>query len=148
MTPDLTKRETPYWGIHPTSVGPACAYTVVYDPSQAPHSVAGAQEEIVPRSDADLDAIFEVLAEPLEQETRVLSSPTSMLKHQSVATLRRLGEANVIPRILARLDRNPVMWMTLLGEFSGENPVPEHEWGRVDSMARYWREWGHSKGYI
>ncbi len=114
----------------------------------APSVVEIPEHERTARLRAFRAARFLALAEPLERETRVLSNPNQMLRHPSVAALKEIGAADVVPRILRRIDEYPVVWMTVLNDLTGENPVPERDWGRVLVMVRSWKDWGRARGYL
>src|SRR5580704_7267032 len=64
------------------------------------------------------------IADELEHETSVLSSPSQMLAQPGLAALRRFSNADVITLAGSRLDSSPVFWMVVLRDISQQSPVP------------------------
>jgi hypothetical protein len=92
-----------------------------------------------------VETIFGILAERLERETLVLSNPSQMLRHPDVAELRKLGADVLVSNALRRIDGFPVIWMSVLSEVTGENPVPERDWGKIRAMTEHWKKWGRAR---
>lgn len=91
---------------------------------------------------------FDFWANRLYDESRVFGNPefvfTSMAFHQLMLTNSNI----VIALMFERLDREPVLWTTVLPVVTGENPVKRRHEGHVRKMVRDWRDWGRQRGYL
>lgn len=54
----------------------------------------------------------------------------------------------VIPLILADLQREPDHWFWALEAITGENPVVQADRGDISAMANAWLEWGEQRGLV
>jgi hypothetical protein len=89
---------------------------------------------------------FHTLATEWENEVSGLSSTAQMSQHPAYQKIIDMGN-QIVPLLLAELEKNPLYWLTALSEITGENPIqPEHR-GRVQQMALAWIEWGKDRGY-
>lgn len=94
-----------------------------------------------------LEALFNTLAERWKQETRLLSSTSAIATHPAYQRIIGLGP-QVIPLILAELQREPGHWFWALAALTGENPVPPADQGRMPAMTAAWLKWGRENGWI
>ena len=89
---------------------------------------------------------FRALADQWESETLNLSSVAEMAIHPAFRSIIDMGDRS-IPLLLNELKKRPSHWVAALHEITGENPVPEHAYGKVAEMTEAWIEWGHNRGY-
>jgi hypothetical protein len=54
----------------------------------------------------------------------------------------------VVPLILAELEKETDHWFWALEAITGENPVAEQEAGDVEASARAWIRWGKQNGLL
>lgn len=94
-----------------------------------------------------LEALFAKLAAEWRQDTRYLSSTSAMATHPAYQRIIGLGP-QVIPLILADLQREPGHWFWALTALTGENPVDPAHQGRVQDMTAAWLKWGRDNGWI
>jgi hypothetical protein len=94
-----------------------------------------------------LTAAFRQLADEWRVGTRYLSSTTEISMHPAYQRIIGLGP-QVIPLILAELEREPEHWFWALTALTGENPVPTCDRGRLRAMADAWLKWGRENGWI
>ena len=94
-----------------------------------------------------LEALFAELTERWKRETRFLSSPSAIATHPAYQRIIGLGP-QVVPLILARMQREPGPWFWALAALTGENPVPPADQGRVAAMTDAWLKWGRDNGWI
>ncbi len=94
-----------------------------------------------------LETLFAKLCEQWREETRFLSSTTAIATHPAYQRIIGLGP-QVIPLILAELQREPGHWFWALAALTGENPIPPVDQGRVAAMADAWLKWGRENGWI
>jgi hypothetical protein len=94
-----------------------------------------------------LAALFADLTEQWRSETRLLSSTSDIAMHPAYQRTIGLGP-QVIPLILAELQKQPDHWFWALKALTGENPVSVAERGRLPAMANAWLEWGRKNGWI
>src|SRR4051812_35619155 len=83
---------------------------------------------------------FRQLAGDWRAGTRYLSSATEIATHPAYQRIIGLGP-QVIPLILAELEKQPEHWFWALAALTGEDPVPETDHGRVWAMAAAWLKW-------
>jgi hypothetical protein len=94
-----------------------------------------------------LEALFAQLAAEWREETRYLSSTSAMATHPAYQRIIGLGP-QVIPLILADLQREPGHWFWALIALTGENPVAPADQGRIQAMTAAWLKWGTDNGWI
>jgi hypothetical protein len=94
-----------------------------------------------------LEALFAELTEQWKRETRLLSSTSAIAMHPSYQRIIGLGP-QVVPLILAEMQREPGHWFWALAALTGENPVPPADRGRVAPMTDAWLKWGRENGWI
>ena len=94
-----------------------------------------------------LEALFAQLAAEWRQDTRYLSSTSAIATHQAYQRIIGLGP-QVIPLILAELQREPGHWFWALTALTGENPVAPANQGRTQAMTAAWLKWGTDNGWI
>ena len=74
------------------------------------------------------------------------SSPTELRAHPAFQEIISLGE-EVIPLVLADLEKAPRHWVWALPRITEVNPVPPSDGGNIRKMAEAWLRWGREKGY-
>lgn len=94
-----------------------------------------------------LEALFADLVAQWKRDTRFLSSTTAIATHPAYQRIIGLGP-QVIPLILAEMQREPGHWFWALTALTGENPVPTVDQGRVAAMTVAWLKWGRDNGWI
>jgi hypothetical protein len=94
-----------------------------------------------------LETLFAKLSTQWREETCFLSSTTAIATHPAYQRIIGLGP-QVIPLILADLQREPGHWFWALAALTGEDPVPPADRGRVPAMADVWLKWGRANGWI
>lgn len=90
---------------------------------------------------------FRSLASQWRDETAFSSSTSAMVSHPAYHAIIRLGPA-VVPLLLHELETEPVHWFEALKAITGEDPVPQEDWGNIRRMADAWLAWGHRTGLI
>ncbi len=93
-----------------------------------------------------LGEAFNRVAQTLEDETLVLSSPNQMLKHPNVAKVMSFSRPYVISKAAERLEEHPVLWISILREVTASDPVPDEERGKIPLMINRWRDWAAQHG--
>jgi hypothetical protein len=88
---------------------------------------------------------FESLVRKWKAERRPTSSAVKMAAHPAYREIVGLGR-DVVPLILAELEREPDHWFLALHELTDANPVPNESRGRLKEMAAAWTAWGKKKG--
>ncbi len=94
-----------------------------------------------------LEALFTRLTEEWQRDTRFLSSTSAIAMHPAYQRIIGLGP-QVIPLILADLQRQSAHWFWALSALTGENPVAPDDRGRVSAMTAAWLKWGRDGGWI
>ena len=54
----------------------------------------------------------------------------------------------VVPLILAELEKEPDHWFWALEAITGENPVNENDAGDMEASAKAWVKWGRQNGLL
>src|SRR5207244_10748962 len=90
---------------------------------------------------------FQRLAKKWREETAHLSSTVRMSQHPAYREIVAMNW-DVVPLLLAELQRRPDFWFAALREITGEEPVPAESAGNLKAMARAWVEWGRAKGLV
>ncbi len=102
---------------------------------------------LTPEQRQTVEREFRSLASRWDELTLYRSNLRPLRRHPVYQELITLGEA-AIPLILKELERRPsASWFDLLGELTGEDPVPPELAGQVGAMADAWLEWGRGQGY-
>lgn len=83
---------------------------------------------------------FRALAARWREECGHLSSVTEMILHPAYQQIIGMGPS-VLPHVLDELERRPDHWFWALRAITGEDPVRQHNRGRVREMAKDWLEW-------
>ncbi len=94
-----------------------------------------------------LEALFAKLADEWRRETCFLSSTTAIATHPAYQRIIGLGP-QVVPLVLAEMQRAGGHWFWALAALTGENPVPPADQGRVPAMTDAWLKWGRENGWI
>lgn len=113
---------------------------------------AAAFEEAEARQIADAhvtgtEAKFRKLAREWSRETSNVSSVGVLTSHPKYREIVRLGW-DVVPFLLADLQRSQGFWFTALNEITGIRPFDPSEGGNSRRMAEAWINWGKRKGII
>jgi hypothetical protein len=102
---------------------------------------------LTPEQKQDVARRFRSLALQWETATRYRSNLHTLRDHPVFQEFLGLGES-IVPLILAELRREAkVSWITVLGDITGEDPVPPALAGHVEAMYRAWLDWGRQRGY-
>jgi hypothetical protein len=96
---------------------------------------------------ADLQERFQHLRDDWKSRSRYLSNSAQMAMLWSYQQIIGMGP-DVVPLILAELQRETDHWFWALEAITGENPVPKEAAGKVGEMAQAWIRWGRRKGHI
>ena len=94
-----------------------------------------------------LAVLFAKLTTEWRQDTRYLSSTSAIATHPAYQRIIGLGP-QVIPLILADLQREPGHWFWALSALTGENPVDSADQGRIKAMTAAWLKWGTDNAWI
>lgn len=85
--------------------------------------------------------IFSLYAIKLRHDTGHLSSVDDMKKHSLYSSIVDMG-IHVVPSILEFINSDPsVIWISILHDITGANPIKEKNRGYVDRMCEDWQEW-------
>jgi hypothetical protein len=95
----------------------------------------------------DARKLFEVLAAKWQDDTAFLSSVSDVALHPAYQRIVGMGPA-ALPLIFRDLKNAPNHWFWALNAITGENPVPEENWGDIAAMRNYWLEWGKERGLV
>ena len=95
---------------------------------------------------ARLEMDFEKLSSKWKRETAMFSSDAQKMKHPSIQSILKMGEA-AIPLILRDLENRPAWWFGVLQILTGSDPVPITKKGLLDESAAAWIAWGKANGY-
>lgn len=93
-----------------------------------------------------LNAHFQILANTWKEATRYLSNQKQKCSHPAYQEIIKMGRS-ALPFILSDLKESMSDWFWALTAITGENPIPEHDWGKVPAMTEAWLQWGSAKGY-
>jgi hypothetical protein len=104
-------------------------------------------EQLVFQIKARRKALFEMLADQWERETRNLSSPNSAVRHPAYQRIIDMGRL-AVPWVLRRLAEYPGFWFKALSEMTQErnDPVRPEMYGDVLAMRDAWLRWGEKHG--
>ena len=100
-----------------------------------------------PQTAVSLQETFDALAAQWERETAHHSSLDIIEAHPAYQEIIGMGEA-AVPLILRELERTPAWWFMALEQITGESPVQEKDWGKLQAITDAWLEWGRRKGLI
>ncbi len=81
-----------------------------------------------------------------EAETLYLSDAHRIIQHPAFQEIIDLGE-EVIPFMLADLEKEPRQWVWALPRITGVNPISLADGGNIRKMAEAWLRWGRENGY-
>lgn len=84
---------------------------------------------------------FEQLRDNWKSKTRHLSNVAQISLEFSYQKIIGMGP-EVVPLILAELEKEPDHWFWALEAITGENPVGDDIAGNMEASARVWVEWG------
>ena len=90
---------------------------------------------------------FEQLSRQWRAATGHLSSADAMAMHPAYKEIVGMG-VNVVPLILADLEREPDHWFYALRMITGASPVPAEDRGDMQKMAAAWVKWGRKNGHF
>lgn len=89
----------------------------------------------------DLESVFRALADDWKSRKSHSSSVEEMAMHPAYQQIIGLGP-DVVPLLLAELERHPDHWFWALHAVTREDPVPPESRGKIRAMAKAWIEWG------
>jgi hypothetical protein len=81
-----------------------------------------------------------------EAETAHLSSSTKIMGHRALREIVLLGRA-VVPLMIGDLRRGPSLWVWVLPELTGADPVAPGDRGDIAKMTDAWLHWADGQGY-
>jgi hypothetical protein len=94
----------------------------------------------------DLKDEFRKLVAEWKASRGPTSSAMKMAAHPAYKKIIGLGR-DVVPLLLAELEREPDHWFVALYTLTGAEPVPEQSRGRLKEMAAAWVAWGKANGF-
>ncbi|MEO8580995.1 MAG: hypothetical protein ABI425_00265 [Patescibacteria group bacterium] len=83
---------------------------------------------------------FNELVDEWKVDTLFESSVDAIINHEAYQEIITLGE-QAIPWIIEELEVEIDHWFYALAKITGENPVPEEEWGNMRKNQKTWVEW-------
>lgn len=98
-------------------------------------------------NDPALTARFSSLAAEWKRDTLLLSSTSAISGHPAYQAIIAMGPG-VVPLLLRDLERESSHWFEALQAITGEDPVPNKDYGRIAAMRDAWLGWGRSRGLI
>jgi len=93
-----------------------------------------------------LHARFQSLATVWKEATRYLSNQKQKCSHPAYQEIIRMGRP-ILLFILLDLKESMSDWFWALTAITGENPIPEQDWGQIPKMMEAWLRWGRQNGY-
>jgi hypothetical protein len=81
-----------------------------------------------------------------EADTLYLSDAHRIIQHPAFQEIISLGE-EVIPFMLADLEKGPRQWVWALPRITGANPILPSDGGNIRKMTEAWLRWGRENGY-
>lgn len=97
--------------------------------------------------DADMRREFTNLTKQWQSAHQFTSSISDVALHPAYQRIIGLGPA-VLPLIFRDLEKSLNHWFWALNALTGENPVPEDQYGDMEAMRARWLEWGRARGII
>ena len=88
-------------------------------------------------------SLFLLYMQRWDEEAGVTSSPIEMAECDSYRKIVKMGR-RALPLIMEQLEaemEDPDHWFMALSEITGEDPVPEKDYGKTLNMAEAWLEW-------
>lgn len=101
----------------------------------------GAQVEIHPPVEPEIEQRFRELVGQWKEKTRFLSSIHDMVSHPAYLQIIGMGK-EALPLLLEELRREPDHWFVALQAITGKNPIPPTVRGDVEKMTQAWLSWG------
>ena len=95
----------------------------------------------------DIQGAFSELTEQWKADQKPTSSMLDRAMHPAYLRIIGLGVA-AVPLILHELQLKADPWFWALEAITGENPIPESDYGHVAKMVEAWVHWGHTHGYL
>jgi len=105
------------------------------------------QKQILPNQDRSLDLDFQRYKAEWKVRRNPASAPEDIIHAWPYRAIIALGP-EVIPFILAELEKEPDDWFWALAILTGANPVPEDAQGKLAEMTKAWLKWGKDNNYI
>ncbi len=90
---------------------------------------------------------FQKLRDSWKAKTRHLSNVGQISLVFSYQNIIGMGP-DVLPLILAELEKEPDHWFWALEAITGENPVSENDAGDMEASAIAWVKWGQQNGLL
>lgn len=101
---------------------------------------------VTPTSTETIEQRFRRLEALWREETGHLSSSSKIIGHSAFREIIRMGTA-VVPFMLRDLEQQPRLWVWVLPEITGEDPVPVADRGDIGKMTVAWLRWVKEHGY-
>lgn len=93
------------------------------------------------------EAKFKELKARWVEDTFFTSSVVDRVLHPGYQKIIGMGP-QILPTLLRDLASEDSDWFWALEHISGENPVPQEEWGDRARMIHRWQTWGADRGYL
>lgn len=90
---------------------------------------------------------FQKLKDNWKAQSRHLSNVAQISLVFSYQSIIGMGP-EVVPLILAELDKEPDHWFWALEAITGENPVGDDIAGDMEASAEAWVQWGRKNGLL
>jgi hypothetical protein len=90
---------------------------------------------------------FDRLRDDWKSKTRHLSNTAQISLVFPYQMIIGMGP-QVVPLILAELEKETDHWFWALEAITGENPVAKHEVGDMEASAQAWLSWGKRNGLL
>jgi hypothetical protein len=78
-------------------------------------------------------------------DTEFLSDASKIIGHPAFKAIIALGK-EAVPILLRDLEAKPSLWVWVLPEITGEDPVLAADGGNIRKMTDAWLAWGREKG--
>ena len=100
------------------------------------------------RTDSEVEQRFKELLQAWRQDTAFDSVVPRVMRHPAFRKIACLGP-QAVPLILRELERGgDVLWLQVLEDITGEDPIPPEHHSDGKLMAADWLAWGKSKGLV
>lgn len=90
---------------------------------------------------------IERLKEKWLHDTRFDSGYSTLINHPAHLRIVSFGE-RVIPYLIRDMQKHRTPWFYALTEITGENPISEESWGKIDNIIQDWLAWAKKNNYV
>ena len=92
-------------------------------------------------------SLFEMLSKALREEAKLYSSISKIVSHPYYRSIISLGK-KVLPYLFEQMIHSPYWWFHALEEITGEDPILESHYGKLQEMTHDWLQWAKTNGYL